>query len=376
MEDKLLLTPKNINPTFDDWEVKGILNPAAIRMPNGKICLYARVAEAPIGHGLKSVSCPVIASQKKNKIDFENIHNLRILKKGRRFVYLKEGTFRLTTFSHFKKIILSKDGFNVEKIIQKPAFTGIYNDGDYGVEDARFTKIGDKYYMTYVAVSYNEGVSTSLAVSKNLSSWKRLGLIFREQNKDVVLFPQKIRDKYVALHRPEGNFEFSKPSIWISYSPDLIYWGKDKSILRPRKGAWEDYKLGAGPPPIKTKKGWLLIYHGIKKEGRKKLTYSAGAALLDIRNPEKILARSPRDCPLFRPTKPYEKRGFVNRVVFPSGIILDKDKKHILLYSGGADDVTSVRKIALKDIFNNMEPVRKKDIKAEQPKVAGKERKY
>ena len=199
-----------------------------------------------------------------------------------------------------------------------------------------------------------KGVSTSLAVSKNLEKWERKGIIFREQNKDVVLFNEKIKGKYVAFHRPEGFFEFSRPSIWISYSPDLVYWGREKSILQPRRDSWDSDRVGAGAPPIKTKKGWLLIYHGVRRKDDTTF-YSAGAVLFDLKNPEKILARSPAKKPLIEPMKNYEKTGFMNNVIFPTGAIIDLKGKDLLIYCGGADSIVSVKKIRIDDILKSME---------------------
>jgi len=352
--DKLLLTPNDLKPSFPNWIVKGVLNPGAIRLPSNKIMLFVRVAEQYHLNKGKLLHCPVITAEKGYKTKTENIRRKDIARKENNVVFLKNGSCRLTTFSHFRKIILNENGFDIEHIGENPVFTGTATEGQYGVEDSRITKTKDKYLLTYVSVSLNEGVSTSLAVSEDLVRWKRKGIIFREQNKDVVIFPEKIKGKYIALHRPEGFFKFSKPSIWISYSSDLAYWGREKSIMQPRPNSWEQDRIGSGAPPIKTEEGWLEIYHGVEQiEGKK--TYSAGAALLDLKNPEKILARSPKDKPLFAPTEKHEKKGFVSNVVFPTGAVMDLNKKDLLVYLGGADSVISVKKINLKDIFNHVE---------------------
>ncbi|MFC1769349.1 glycoside hydrolase family 130 protein [Nanoarchaeota archaeon] len=349
MRNKLLFTPKDIKPSIKDWKIVGVLNPAAIRRKDGKILLMLRVAEQHPQHG-KSMSCPIITSGDGFKT--EKIHKTTIKGKMDNVLMLKDGTCRLTTISHVRQAILSKDGFYIESIDDHPTFHGTASEGQYGIEDPRITKIGDKYVMTYVAVSINEGVSTALAISKDLENWKRKGIVFREQNKDVVLFPEKINGKYVALHRPEGFFEFSKPSIWVSYSPDLVYWGREKSIIQPRENSWESERIGGGTPPIKTKAGWLEIYHGVKKV-RDRNVYSAGAVLLDKKNPEKILARSRPNKPLFFPKEKFEKKGFVSNTVFPTGIV--PDGKDLLIYYGAADSVVAVKKLKLKNILNSME---------------------
>jgi predicted GH43/DUF377 family glycosyl hydrolase len=349
--EKALLYPKNFIPSFKGIDVKGAFNPAAIRMPNGKIVLYVRVAE---GFNMRAsiLKFPKIVSDKYD-IEIEEIPNKKVLGK-KEVIELPHEIVRLKTMSHFRRVILDKTGFNVEEIDQKPIFTGTPSDGNYGVEDPRIVKIKDKYYMTYVSVSDTEDVSTSLAVSSDLKNWERKGIIFRKQNKDVVLFPEKISGKYIALHRPQGDFEFDGPSIWISHSDDMIHWGEEKNIIEVRKSGFDVDRIGSGPPPFKTKKGWLLIYHGVRV-GRGKKIYSTGVALLDLKNPEKVLARSSSNKPLFEPKHDYEKKGFENNIIFPTGIVLDSNKKDLLIYFGAADKVTSVKKVSLDYIFKNLE---------------------
>jgi len=268
-------------------------------------------------------------------------------------IFLKDGTCRLTTISHFRRIVLDESGLKVEEICDDLNFIGKPGESEYGVEDPRITKIGAIYYMTYVGVSKYDGISTYLASSKDSKKWKRLGLIFREQNKDVVLFPEKIKGKYIALNRPETQFEFSKPGIWISYSPDLNFWGQDKHLMKPILNSWESERVGSGCPPIKTKKGWLMIYHGVEKKKNHNI-YSAGGALFDLKNPSKVIARSPSTKPLFKPIDKEDKVGFVNNVVFPTGAVTDLNGEDLLIYSGGADSNISVRKIKLNDILDSL----------------------
>ena len=359
IKEKVLLHPDDFEPSLKNWEIKGIFNPGAIRLPIDKrIVLYVRVSEKGHLENGRAVHCPIVVTGEKYKLGSKKIEQEKIEKHEGDILYLKNGECRLTTMSHFKRVILDKTGMKVEKIEKNPIFTGLPTEGNYGVEDPRLVKIGNKYLMTYVSVSSTEGVSTALAISKDLIKWDRKGIIFRTQNKDAIIFPEKINGMYVALHRPDSSFIFSRPSIWIAYSKDLIYWGKDKSILRPRAGSWDSTKVGTGPPPIKTKKGWLIIYHGIKEyiEGKTgRMVYSAGAALLDLNDPAKILARSPKNKPLFKPNPKYKREGFTGNVVFPTGAVPTLDRKELLIYSGEADKLISVRKIKIQDILDSLE---------------------
>ena len=354
-ERKLLLTSEDVKPSFNSWNVEGVLNPAAVRMSNKKIILYARVAETQGNKKKKGIYCPIIISKKQHKAHYQHIGEDKILQRKKDVIFLKDGTCRLPTISHLRRIVLDESGFEVEKIDEKPTFTGVPRESEYGVEDPRITVINGKFYMTYVGVSQFEGVSSYLAVSNDLKKWKRLGIIFREQNKDAVLFPEKCNNRYVALNRPESLFEFSKPGIWISHSPDLKFWGMDKHLIRPRKNSWESERVGAGCPPIKTKRGWLLIYHGVEKVENSRV-YSAGGALLDLRDPEIILARSPLRKPLFGPSSGYEKKGFVNNVVFPTGAIMDINGEDLLIYYGAADSRIAVRRMNLHEILEGLQP--------------------
>ncbi len=347
----LLLEPSDFKPANKKFEIIGVFNPASLRLKNGKIVLYVRVAERLINWKKGDyVYAPRSVSNSKYKIKFDNFKKSKVENSSRSGFNFKDGTLRLKVISHFRRVFLSKDGFGVERIEQKPCFYGIKNDGELGIEDPRITKIGNKYVMTYVSLSRFENISTSYALSKDGLHWHRRGIIFRHQNKDVVLFPEKINKRYVAFNRPEGNFNFSSPHMWISYSKDLEHWGDDRSILLSKE-CWDASRVGAGCPPIKTKKGWLEIYHGIHP----KYGYCMGAALFDKKNPHKLIARGSCDEPLLCARNNYEKKGWMPNVIFPTGIIEEKDK--ILLYLGGADSVVAVKEIKIDEILKLLSKV-------------------
>ncbi len=233
----------------------------------------------------------------------------------------------------------------------------------YGIEDPRIVKIDNQIYITYVVLSgyvTNKPMveaSTALATTTDFLKYTRLGVITSKgsDNKDVVLFPEKMNQqessaislssastttidsagKYFFLHRPSSwigsRYGVDKPSIWLGEGNALTNLEKHTLLLKPEED-WEQLKVGAGPPPIRTRAGWLIIYHGVSRER----VYRAGAAILDIRDPSKIIGRT--KTPILEPKEPYEKFGDVNNVVFPTGAcVLDNDK--LFIYYGGADKV-------------------------------------
>jgi len=348
----LLVTPKMIKPASKKLKVIGTINPAAIRRSDGKIILYVRVIErVKILEDEKYCYSPRMVGESEYKVKIDRFDKKNVDKNSDFDILFKDNTKRLTFISHLRKIVLDESGLNVLSIDKKPSFYGILNDSELGVEDPRIIKIDKQYIMTYVSLSREENISTSIAFSKDLEKWDRKGIIFGEQDKDVVIFPEKIKGRYVALDRPESNFQFSSPHMWIAYSKDLQSWGKLKSMEIPKRKSKSYWRMGAGCPPIKTDKGWLLIYHSVNKN-EDIYVYSGSAAILDLKNPTRMLYKSE---PIITPKNKYELKLYQKkRIVFPTGIVWDKNKKDLLIYYGGGDVVTAVRKIPLKKIMNSL----------------------
>ena len=128
------------------------------------------------------------------------------------------------------------------------------------MEDPRVTCLEDGYAITYSAYSRN-GVRIALARTKDFSHVERISLITQADHRNVVLFPEKFDGLYARLDRPHS--EITPWSIWISYSPDLIFWGRSELLIKPEPYHWDEMKIGPGAPPIKTDRGWLSIYHGV-----------------------------------------------------------------------------------------------------------------
>jgi beta-1,2-mannobiose phosphorylase / 1,2-beta-oligomannan phosphorylase len=253
---------------------------------------------------------------------------------------------------------------------------------EYGIEDPRIVEIDHQIYITYVILSayVTAGeiveASTALATTTDFLKYARLGVITSKgsNNKDVVLFPEKMSqqesselpllssssasnktdraDKYFFLHRPSSwigsRYGVDKPSIWLGEGNALTNFEKHTLLLKPEED-WEELKVGAGPPPIKTEAGWLVIYHGVSREK----VYRAGAALLDLHDPSKIIGRT--KTPILEPKEPYEKFGDVKNVVFPTGAcVVDYDK--LFVYYGGADKVCC---LAIGDLNNLLDRILK-----------------
>lgn len=219
----------------------------------------------------------------------------------------------------------------------------------WGCEDARVTYLPEekRWYITYTAYS-PAGAAVALARSDDLVRADRVSLIFSPNNKDATLFPKKSKGRWAVLHRPDaGGLEH----IWSAYSPDLIHWGEPHCVLPEGGGAaWDAVKVGAGPPPLLTKHGWLLIYHGVKRYGGR-LVYRAGAAMLDRNKPHRMIARA-RGW-IFQAEASYELTGLVPNVIFPTGLLLRGDE--LWMYYGAADTYVCLATAKLEDVLALLE---------------------
>jgi beta-1,4-mannooligosaccharide/beta-1,4-mannosyl-N-acetylglucosamine phosphorylase len=162
--------------------------------------------------------------------------------------------------------------------------------------------------------------------------------VFLPHNRNGVLFPRKINDNYLLLSRPSDNGHTPFGDIYISQSPDLVFWGKHRQVMA-RANNWQSTKIGAGPIPIETTEGWLMIYHGVLTSCNG-FVYSMGAALLDIDKPWKVIARSKSY--ILSPQTDYECVGDVPNVAFPCAALTDAATGRIAIYYGAADTVTAL----------------------------------
>lgn len=281
-------------------------------------------------------------------------------------------------------LALSKDGINFERVSERPVFGPSFDGPDSGaVEDPRIVKFGDEYYVTYAYRPYPPGcywtfehdevltpkisenapivyrnniTNTGLAMTKDFRTWQRFGRMTQANldDRDTFLFPEKINGKYVLIHRPKqwigDKYGCEYPSIWLTYSNDLMVWNRPSQLLiKGKKETWEE-KIGGCAPPLKTEYGWLLLYHGVDKGG--KGYYRVGAVLLDLNEPTKVKARSEKW--IMEPEYEYEIDGFYEGCVFPTGNVIVNDTLYV--YYGGADKYVCVATCSVRELLNDMKP--------------------
>lgn len=256
---------------------------------------------------------------------------------------------------------VSRDGVNFENSLESPVYIPRIEfeqkikkpNGFSGCEDPRITFIDNKYYMFYTA--YNGVNPPQVAVTtieaENLINrnwlWSEPILISDPtiDNKNACLFPEKVDGKYVLLHRAMGH------EIAIDLVDDLNFksgeWLQKEGAISPRLDHWDSAKIGIAGPPMKTEKGWLLIYHGVSQEDK---NYRLGYLVMDINDPFRVIFRS--EYPILEPVLSWEKQGIVDNVVFSCGSVIKDDK--LFVYYGGADRVIGVASLELKKL---LEPV-------------------
>jgi len=272
----------------------------------------------------------------------------------------------------------SRDGFHIDERLEKPAYiprepfegvnpyrpyisepAGIYVSGGGGMggcEDPRLTKIGRTVYMTYVAYdghSHPRVALSSIGLDdflKHQWHWKKSVLISPPfiVDKNACILPEKIDGKYVIFHRVF-------PNILIDFVDDLDFDGKTRWLVgqykiptRALSSDWDSLKVGCGPPPLRTKDGWLLIYQAVGASDESR--YKIGAMLLDLKDPTKVLARTRN--PILEPIALCENEGCKSGVVYPCGAVIINDR--LFVYYGGADMVVCVATATLNHFLEEL----------------------
>ena len=220
----------------------------------------------------------------------------------------------------------------------------------WGVEDPRITWVAELQTWVIVFTSFGPGgPSLSLATTSDFRTVHRLGMVRAPEDKNGALLPRQIGGSYILFHRPVSSLT-QRSDIWLSRSTDLTSWSPPEPVLGARPGGWWDSaRIGVGPPPIETSEGWLMIYHGVRQTVAGAL-YRAGAALLDLDDPTRVIRRSPEW--VLGPTEPYELIGDVPGVVFPCGMIHDTATDRLRLYYGAADSCVGLATANLRTLIS------------------------
>ena len=254
------------------------------------------------------------------------------------------GVFRCDSRSISMDIFVgkSKDGINWEIEDEPIKFEGADEEilkREYRY-DPRVCFIEDRYYVTWC--NGYHGPTIGVAYTFDFKKFVQLENAFLPFNRNGVLFPRKINGLYMMLNRPSDNGHTPFGDIFISQSKDMEFWGRHRHVMGTIKddiSAWQSTKIGPGPIPIETDEGWLMIYHGVINTCNG-FVYRMGAALLDLDEPWKVIARSKNY--IMAPWKQYECMGDVPNVVFPCAALHDKESGKIAIYYGCADTVTGL----------------------------------
>ena len=245
----------------------------------------------------------------------------------------------------------SKDGYHftprpkpVEMPYDNPRFKKY---ADSMIYDPRVTKIEDAYYIVHAAHS---GFTCRLSLVKtdDFKKFQWIEFISEPDNRNGVLFPEKINGLYARFDRPNTGADTG--DMWISYSQDLVFWGKSECAIRPWEGIrWAWTKIGAGATPIKTPEGWLNIFHGVRTQCKSHFVYQLGVCLMDLEDPSKVKAMA-KDAILI-PEEQYELVGQTPSVVFTCGAVVEDDGE-VKIYYGGADTVQCIATTTLERLID------------------------
>ena len=229
----------------------------------------------------------------------------------------------------------------------------------YHVYDARLTRLEGAYYVMF-AMDMDGGCQLGLARSEDLRRFRFLGVTSTDDVRNGVLFPEKVGGVYLRLERPNRARQAGGPTtgseIWLAESDDLIRWRPRGPVMAGRFHYWDEF-IGSGPPPVKTRRGWLHVYHGVATHFGSANIYQAGVSLLDLGDPSKLLGRSRGN--ILEPREMYELAGQVPNVVFPSGMIveeLDADgfappSSPVRIYYGAADTVVGLAETTVGELL-------------------------
>ena len=343
---------------IDSTHVLGVFNPGMTRLPGGNLLLMVRVAEA-LDHPVDGATVRTIrwtddgyVTDPRPLADVDSRDPRQFVLAGR-----ANRLLCLTSLSWLLPVELDRDGTRVVAVHYDRIVAPAARFQDCGLEDPRISRIGDLWYMTVCAASA-ERQSTLLYIARNGLDYHPAGMVLDHQNKDMVLFEGMVGDHFMALTRPLGEVYLAYParspfaagpSINLARSPDGLHWKPlEAPFIRARAGSTSAAKVGGGPPPIRTEKGWLMLYHGVEP-GVPMGSYRCFWALLDADDPSHLL-RLEDETPLLEADPallaPLAGKAYLPApVVFPTGIVNAGD--HYLVASGEGDLACRLSRIPL-----------------------------
>ena len=310
--------------------------------------------------------------------------NPGVLYEEGRFYLYERAAGGLRPFHCSIGMLASSDGIHFEHVSSEPVFTPVMAGSAYGsVQDPRLVTFDGRYYMTYAYRPYawnswptGVGVPDSaqaeypgfsgsdvenqtrsgIAVSDDRVHWQHFAWVSDPayDERDVILFPEKIRGRYAALRRPiacvstASEHDTSPPTIQISYSEDLRTWTAPEVVLRPQF-FWENKRIGGSTPPIRTDEGWLIFYHGVETldAARRRVCYRLGAFLADLDDPRRVIARCPHF--LMEPEEYYERFGlYIPNTIFPTAAV--NVNGLLLVYYGCCDTAIGLATVSLTEV--------------------------
>jgi len=329
------------------------------------------------------------------------VFNPGVIYDGGRFYMYERAAGGLRPFHCYIGMLESDDGVHFRHVSDKPVFTPEMAGSRYGsVQDPRVVRIGDTYYMTYAFRPYAwsshptgvgvpeshesefPGVSrpppdpsrpgssnvsggrpdnmtrTGLAISRDRVHWEHFCWLTPADmdDRDVILFPEKIDGRYAMLRRPlqfvGPRYGTDHPAIWISFSEDLRNWTEPYLLAKPLY-AWEDNRIGGSTPPVRTDRGWLVFYHGVQtvNPSMKRVVYRLGAMMLDLRDPRRVISRT-RDF-IMEPEEYYERFGlYIPNVIFPTAAVVKDGLLH--LYYGCCDTAIALATADLDELIDSV----------------------
>lgn len=217
-----------------------------------------------------------------------------------------------------------------------------------GLYDPRITQIDDDYYIVYNSHNNQRGTRLGIVKTTDFSHFEHVSLMSHVNNRNGALFPEKINGLYCCFNRPFAGDEKSSCAMELSFSPDLVFWGKTRPSLESRSCHWDQLKVGIGAPPIRIPEGWLVIYHGVADSCAGSI-YSLFAAILDLKEPWKVIGRT--KTPILFPQEPYERSGRITNAVFTCNAL--QEGENIRLYYSGADAAICMAELPLKELVES-----------------------